>query len=985
MRPARVLLASFFVLLVASWAPTQTRDLREQFGTPNLEAAKQIAQAIRLSQAKKHKESLSAIQAAVKADPQCQMAHYWRGIILGNLGDIDESIVAYKKALSDDVRRGRPVSAHTATNLALTYARLDKFDESNLWFSRAILEDSANAAGQRGKAYRNMAITLSRQGKHLAAAAALALAYQDKAPNITPAMLRAFFQKVEDEEAATLLFFGERLPRLPKRGRDTSLTALALAGGPAEAIAELLPDPKGRFVVAVPPNAGHYYLVATAGKAAVTKVATPEKIVSACLAGDHLYALTAAPAKVLQLEAATGKEVKATALKGPPARASSLAVLPAQGLALFCASDLVYGARLDTGGVFKSDIPGQQVVVHPNQRDVYSSVKPERGGGGGGGFVIVDGRPYYFRRNFDWLQTTLFHSVLTPTGLLLAGVRENAASNARRLSLSPDGGWVAIAGGGGYRPRKPAGGAAGYGVAVFAAHNLEHLQGFFKTDAYPLGVAFNPVTGQVVGVRGADAKVYHLGDSGKVAADIKGKFSGPAAWSGNGRFLVLANDPGGLSVYENALGRDELARAADWWKAIKVVRLMPAGPAVAPSSFEAVAALAKFAATAPARKDLGALFVKAATSGRTSQPGRWHLYPPYVKDEAHRQAAVAAAQQLALKGDAGIAIFRVRAALKAHPDSVPLKFYLAEALRGGDQPEEAEKLYTAVVQGDTGRTELSLLALNELAGLLSARGEELAALHCLAHSLFLDRASPKTLALALPLLKKHKFEAEAARLAKLGAELPGSLTEELPKLPKPAAPGKALRAAALYKQSVSSVVLIQADGGTGSGVCVARPDIVLTNDHVINRGAGDIFVTPFAYKDKELTRLPRVRARVLFRSAAEDVAVLKLEKAPPSLKPLPVAAADLDAGEKVYAIGSPGLGKDVLEQSISEGLVSSPRRKVAGSTYLQHTAAVNPGNSGGPLLDEHGRVVGLVTLKARLEGVSFAVRVETLRKIFNSP
>jgi serine protease Do len=88
------------------------------------------------------------------------------------------------------------------------------------------------------------------------------------------------------------------------------------------------------------------------------------------------------------------------------------------------------------------------------------------------------------------------------------------------------------------------------------------------------------------------------------------------------------------------------------------------------------------------------------------------------------------------------------------------------------------------------------------------------------------------------------------------------------------------------------------------------------------------------------------------------------------------------AGEKVYAIGSPGLGKEVLEQTISEGLVSSSKRKLKGALYLQHSAAVNPGNSGGPLLNEHGQVAGMVTLKARLEGVSFAVRVESIRKVF---
>jgi hypothetical protein len=66
-------------------------------------------------------------------------------------------------------------------------------------------------------------------------------------------------------------------------------------------------------------------------------------------------------------------------------------------------------------------------------------------------------------------------------------------------------------------------------------------------------------------------------------------------------------------------------------------------------------------------------------------------------------------------------------------------------------------------------------------------------------------------------------------------------------------------------------------------------------------------------------------------------------------------------------------------------LGSSKSRKIDDVPYLQHSAAVNPGNSGGPLLDEFGRVAGIVTLKARLENVSFAIPVETVRTIFKSP
>jgi serine protease Do len=123
---------------------------------------------------------------------------------------------------------------------------------------------------------------------------------------------------------------------------------------------------------------------------------------------------------------------------------------------------------------------------------------------------------------------------------------------------------------------------------------------------------------------------------------------------------------------------------------------------------------------------------------------------------------------------------------------------------------------------------------------------------------------------------------------------------------------------------------------------------------------------------------------VVYASALQDIAILKLEKSPSSLVPLEVATRSPGSGERIYAVGSPGLGQRILEQSISEGIVSSAARKLDGQTFIQHTAAVNPGNSGGPLLNSMGHVVGVVTLKAGLENVSFAVPAETLREIFES-
>ena len=77
------------------------------------------------------------------------------------------------------------------------------------------------------------------------------------------------------------------------------------------------------------------------------------------------------------------------------------------------------------------------------------------------------------------------------------------------------------------------------------------------------------------------------------------------------------------------------------------------------------------------------------------------------------------------------------------------------------------------------------------------------------------------------------------------------------------------------------------------------------------------------------------------------------------------------------------MGKNILEQSITDGIVSARERQVSGKSYIQHTAAINPGNSGGPLVNETGEITGVNTLKADMEGVGFAIPIERIRKIIN--
>ena len=83
-------------------------------------------------------------------------------------------------------------------------------------------------------------------------------------------------------------------------------------------------------------------------------------------------------------------------------------------------------------------------------------------------------------------------------------------------------------------------------------------------------------------------------------------------------------------------------------------------------------------------------------------------------------------------------------------------------------------------------------------------------------------------------------------------------------------------------------------------------------------------------------------------------------------------------------IGNPGLGPMVLSNTVTEGVVSSPRQELAGTVYVQTSAAVNPGNSGGPMFDGRGRVIGVVVVKGRIEKAGFAVPLPTVLRFLGA-
>src|SRR5471032_1239511 len=162
--------------------------------------------------------------------------------------------------------------------------------------------------------------------------------------------------------------------------------------------------------------------------------------------------------------------------------------------------------------------------------------------------------------------------------------------------------------------------------------------------------------------------------------------------------------------------------------------------------------------------------------------------------------------------------------------------------------------------------------------------------------------------------------------------------------------------------------------GLGSGFIISPDGIILTNAHVV-RDAREVTV--------KLTDRREFHAKVLGSDPKTDVAVLKIDA-----KNLPVVplsrANDLKVGEWVLAIGSP-YG---LESTVTAGVVSAKGRSLPDDSnvpFIQTDVAVNPGNSGGPLFNTRGEVVGInsqiYSETGGYQGLSFAIPIEVASKI----
>jgi putative serine protease PepD len=207
--------------------------------------------------------------------------------------------------------------------------------------------------------------------------------------------------------------------------------------------------------------------------------------------------------------------------------------------------------------------------------------------------------------------------------------------------------------------------------------------------------------------------------------------------------------------------------------------------------------------------------------------------------------------------------------------------------------------------------------------------------------------------------------------------------------------GAALSATQVYQQDSSGVVAIRvrtASGeDSGTGIVLNNSGLILTNNHVVAE-ASTIVVSPGKSTSQTTS------ATLVGADPNSDLALIKVDPSGLGLKPLKLAdSSTVQVGDPVYAIGNP-YG---LDETLTRGIVSALEREIAApdgakiAGAIQTDAALNPGNSGGPLIDAAGEVIGVNSQIASTQaetagsqpgstGVGFAISSDTAAQVIKT-
>lgn len=176
----------------------------------------------------------------------------------------------------------------------------------------------------------------------------------------------------------------------------------------------------------------------------------------------------------------------------------------------------------------------------------------------------------------------------------------------------------------------------------------------------------------------------------------------------------------------------------------------------------------------------------------------------------------------------------------------------------------------------------------------------------------------------------------------------------------------------VYRQAQNSVVSIRSSTSTGSGTIIDNQGLILTNNHVVGR-TPEVTVT--------LADGRQLSGRVISATSDPDLALIRLDRPPTNLIPIPFAppSRPIEVGQRTFAIGNP-FGR--FAGTLTTGIISRIDRT---QNLIQTNALLQPGNSGGPLLNRQGELIGINTAIFRSAdttntGLGFAITIDRVRQ-----
>ena len=204
----------------------------------------------------------------------------------------------------------------------------------------------------------------------------------------------------------------------------------------------------------------------------------------------------------------------------------------------------------------------------------------------------------------------------------------------------------------------------------------------------------------------------------------------------------------------------------------------------------------------------------------------------------------------------------------------------------------------------------------------------------------------------------------------------------------------------LFEKLSPAVPMIETGGGSGSGFVVDAGGraAVITNLHVVLGAQEEVTVRFFKPGSTEVSMSVAVKAESCRAHEKADLVLIPIEDWKPltqlrgsGIHPIPLLEKGraLKVGEPVLKIGHPGGGEGALIGSVGRGMVSGPPRPFGreGILFIQMTVNINPGDSGGPLLDSEGRVIGVSTMRQVFAGglpssdINFALDVSYVKEL----